>query len=148
MVTHFLREDNDEGGRRPGYRGGATLWQRCRNDQPPRLTAAAVVTVRGMKIRDGLEIDGERLADICRRHSVVELSLFGSALTDDFGPDSDIDLLYVFAPDARVGWNGIYELDRELSELFGHQVDLVPKRYLSAAFARGVLGEAEQLYAA
>lgn len=101
-----------------------------------------------MKIRDGLEIDGDRLADICQRHAVVELSMFGSVLRDDFRPGSDIDLLYVFAPDARVGWKGIYELDRELTDLFGHQVDLVPKRHLSPRFAKVVLGGAERLYAA
>lgn len=101
-----------------------------------------------MKIRDGLEIDGERLADICRRHSVIELAAFGSVLRDDFGPHSDVDLLYVFAPDAFIGWSGIYELDRELAELFGRPVDLVPKRFLSPAFADVVVRQAEPLYAA
>lgn len=101
-----------------------------------------------MRIRDDLEIDAGSLAEICRRHSVIELAMFGSVLREDFGPESDVDLLYVFAPDAVVGWNGIYELDRELSELFGYQVDLVPKRFLSPAFARVVLEEAERLYAA
>lgn len=104
--------------------------------------------LRDMRIRDDLVVDGDLLADICRRHSVIELSLFGSVLRDDFGPHSDVDLLYVFAPDARVGWSGIYALDRELSELFGRQVDLVPKRFLSPDLERVVLAEAQSLYAA
>lgn len=101
-----------------------------------------------MRIRDDLDIDDERLADICRRHSVIELAMFGSVLGGDFGPDSDIDLLYVFAPDARVGWSGIYQLDQELSELFGRPVDLVPKRFLSPDMEPTVLAAAQQLYAA
>lgn len=101
-----------------------------------------------MHIRADLDIDDDRLSAICRRHSVVELSLFGSVLRDDFGVDSDIDVLYVFAPGARVGWGGIYELDQELTELFGRQVDLVPKRHLSPAFQQHVLARAHRLYAA
>ena len=147
MVTHFLREDNDEGGRRPGYRGGATLWQRCRNDQPPRLTAAAVVTVRGMKIRDGLEIDGERLADICRRWHITELSLFGSALRDDFGPESDIDLLYEFEAGHVPGWE-IVDLASELESVFGRPIDLVGRGSVHWLIRDEVLAQARLLHAA
>lgn len=53
-----------------------------------------------MEIRPGLDIDADRLAEVCRRYGVAQLALFGSALDDDFGPDSDIDLLYVLQPDA------------------------------------------------
>ena len=83
-----------------------------------------------MKIRDGLDIDGERLADICRRWHITELSLFGSVFRDDFGPESDIDLLYEF----EAG--------------HGRPVDLVPKRFLSLALADVVVRQAEPLYAA
>lgn len=113
-----------------------------------RSPEARTGSLLGVHIRADLDIDGERLADICRRHSVIELALFGSVLREDFGPDSDIDLLYVFAPEARVGWSGIYELDRELTELFGRQVDLVPKRFLSPDLEPVVLAEAQPLYAA
>lgn len=113
-----------------------------------RLPDACTGSLVDVRIRADLDIDSERLADICRRHSVMELAMFGSVLRDDFGPDSDIDLLYVFAPGARVGWSGIYELDRELTELFGRQVDLVPKRYVSASFERHILPQAQPLYAA
>lgn len=100
-----------------------------------------------MKVRDGLEVDDERLAEICRRYGVAELSLFGSALGDDFGPDSDIDLLYLFEPDARIGWE-IVDLQAELTALLGRTVDLVPKRYVHWHLRERVLAEARQLYAA
>ncbi len=100
-----------------------------------------------MKIRDGLEIDGERLAEICERYRFTELSLFGSVLRDDFGPDSDVDVLYVFAPDAHIGWN-IADVQFELEALFGRSVDLVPKRWLSEHLRDEVLPTARSLYAA
>ncbi len=101
-----------------------------------------------MQLRDRFHIDEDRLADICRRHHVSELAVFGSALRDDFGFDSDVDLLYVFEPEARVGWREIYELERELSELLGRAVDLVSKRWLNPTIAEDVLADARTLYAA
>jgi hypothetical protein len=101
-----------------------------------------------VKVREGLVVDEQRLEEICRRHGIVELALFGSAVRDDFGPDSDVDLLYTFASGARVGWREIHELDRELSELLGRSVDLVPRRWLTPALADHVLAEAKTLYAA
>ncbi len=101
-----------------------------------------------MQLRDRFHIDEDRLADICRRHHVSELAVFGSVLRDDFGFDSDVDLLYVFEPEARVGWREIYELERELSDLLRRAVDLVSKRWLNPTIAEDVLAEARTLYAA
>jgi predicted nucleotidyltransferase len=95
----------------------------------------------------GIEVDEERLADICRRWKIAELSVFGSVARGDAGPDSDLDLLYVFQPDAVVGWD-IVRLEDELSELFGRKVDLVSKRYLNPRMRNDVLAEARVLYAA
>lgn len=47
-----------------------------------------------------IQIDRERVADFCRRHQVRQLALFGSVLRDDFRPDSDVDVLVDFAPEA------------------------------------------------
>lgn len=99
-----------------------------------------------MKIRDGLEIDGERLADICRRWHVTELSLFGSALTDDFGPDSDIDLLYEFEDGHTPGW-AIVDLALELESVFGRSVDLVGRRSVHWLIRDEVLTQARSLHA-
>lgn len=57
-----------------------------------------------MKIRDGVEVNDERLAELCRHHDVVELAAFGSVLRDDFRADSDIDVLVTFAPGAAPAW--------------------------------------------
>lgn len=101
-----------------------------------------------MELRDGIEIDDERLADICRRHHVAELSVFGSVLRDDFGPDSDLDLLYVLTPGSAVGYFELADLERELSELANRDVDLVPKRFLHWYIRDEVVAEARVLYAA
>ena len=75
----------------------------------------------------GLPLDAiERL---CRKYQVAELSVFGSALRPDFRKDSDIDLLVLFQPKARIGLE-FWALERELSEVIGRKVDLVPKEGL------------------
>lgn len=72
-------------------------------------------------------IPAEALAEFCREWQIVELSLFGSALRDDFGPDSDIDLLVVYAPDVRHSLLDLDTMEAELRRLFGRDVDLVSK---------------------
>ena len=65
------------------------------------------------------------LADFCNRHHIRRLSLFGSALREDFRPDSDVDLLIEFQPGHTPGWE-IVDLEEELSDLFGgRRVDVV-----------------------
>ncbi len=98
-----------------------------------------------MKAR--IAIDRAAIAELCRRWKIVELSLFGSVLRDDFRPDSDIDVLYVFAPDAHVGWE-IVRVEEELSALLGRKVDLVSKAWLNRHVRDLVLAEAEVVYAA
>ena len=71
---------------------------------------------------------GDRLGEFCRRWRIVELAVFGSALRDDFRPDSDIDLLVTFEPDA--GWSLLdhARMEEELAALLGRPVDLVSRR--------------------
>jgi predicted nucleotidyltransferase len=78
-----------------------------------------------MKIRADLDIDEERLAALCRRYRVTELALFGSVLRDDFGPDSDVDVLYELDASAEVDLFDLARLRNELSDLVGREVDLV-----------------------
>ncbi len=93
-------------------------------------------------------IDPERLAELCRRWGIRELALFGSALRDDFGPESDIDLLVDFEPGTVLGFK-VFELERELSEIFGgRRIDLVPRKFLHPRLRQRVLAEAETQYAA
>jgi predicted nucleotidyltransferase len=69
----------------------------------------------------------ERLAELSRQWGIVRLELFGSALREDFGDDSDIDLLYTAADDAHWGFEFV-TLCEEFERLFGRPVDLVSRR--------------------
>lgn len=95
----------------------------------------------------GIEVDEEKLRDICRRWGIAELSVFGSVARGEADPDSDVDLLYVFEPDARIGWN-IVDLEDELSQLFGRNVDLMPKATIHRFVREQILAEAQIVYAA
>lgn len=96
-----------------------------------------------------LQIDREALAELCRRWKIRELSLFGSALREDFGPDSDLDFLISFEPDA--GWDLFdwVDLRDELAQLTGRDVDIVAKEGLRNPYRRReILAHREILYAA
>jgi predicted nucleotidyltransferase len=93
-------------------------------------------------------IEPTRLAELCREHDVARLSVFGSALTDRFGPDSDVDMLVEFLPAARVTFLDIAGLELELTALIGRKVDLRTPRELSRHFRDRVLAEAVLQYAA
>lgn len=88
-----------------------------------------------------------RLADVCERYGVAELSVFGSVARGEARAASDIDLLYALAPGRHLGFS-INRLEDELSELFGRKVDLVSKTGLHRAMRDDVLAEARELYAA
>ena len=96
---------------------------------------------------DGLDLDMQRLADLCRRYGIARLDVFGSVGRGEATADSDIDLLYELAPGASLGWE-IADVQDELSELFGRPVDLVSKRALHRELRPVVLAEARELYAA
>jgi predicted nucleotidyltransferase len=70
----------------------------------------------------------DEIADFCQRWQVTELALFGSALRDDFGPDSDVDVLVSFAPDAHWGLFALVQMQDELEAILGREVDLVSRR--------------------
>lgn len=92
-----------------------------------------------------IQIPKEILADFCRRHKVRKLSVFGSALRDDFGPDSDVDVLVEFEPGARVGLN-FFAMEMELSEILGRKVDLNTPGFISRYFRDQVMKEAKVQY--
>ncbi len=95
-----------------------------------------------------IKIPQAQIAELCRQYQVRELALFGSALRDDFGPESDIDLLVEFDPSAQVGLLTLTRLQRELAALFQRAVDLVPKGGLKPILRQSVLASAEIIYAA
>lgn len=94
------------------------------------------------------EIPMQELADFCRRHQIRRLAIFGSVLREDFGPESDIDILVEFEPEAQVGLVALSRMQRELSDLLHRPVDLVPQAGLKPMIRDAVLASAEELYAA
>jgi hypothetical protein len=88
------------------------------------------------------------LDDFCRRHGVERLSIFGSALRDDFRPESDIDLLVGFLPERRVSLFDLGGMIAELTDLLGRPVDLRTPQDLSPYFHQDVLRTATVVYAA
>ncbi|MGB2984725.1 MAG: nucleotidyltransferase family protein [Phycisphaerae bacterium] len=94
---------------------------------------------------NGVKIPEQAVAEFCRQHGIRRLSLFGSILRDDFGPDSDIDVLVEFEPGTRVGLR-FFTMERELSQLFGRKVDLNTPGFLSKYFRDEVLAEAVVQY--
>jgi hypothetical protein len=93
-------------------------------------------------------VDETALAELCRRHRVRELSVFGSAARGEMRPDSDIDLLVEFLPDAEVDLIDHAGLMLDLAHLLGRRVDLVSKNGLKPLIRASVLEEARLLYAA
>ena len=86
------------------------------------------------------------LDEICRRYDVRCIRFCGSVLRDDFGPDSDIDMMVEFGPNAPRGWD-VLGLDDELSTLFGRKADVMhgkPVRYIRDQ----MLAEAKTVYVA
>lgn len=90
----------------------------------------------------------EALAELCRRHGIRRLSLFGSALRGEDARDSDLDLLVEFEPDVRIGYLGLAGVERELTALFGRSVDLRTPGELGPHLRERILREAETQYAA
>jgi predicted nucleotidyltransferase len=94
-----------------------------------------------------IDLPLEQIAEMCRRYGVTELAIFGSAVRDDFGPDSDVDFLYVLSEDSTIGWE-IVDFQDALQDAVGRDVDIVPKNYLHWVIRDRVLAEAELVYAA
>ena len=99
-----------------------------------------------MSIRPDLTIPQKKIAEFCRKNNIKKLSLFGSALRDDFRPDSDIDILVEFEPEAHVGLITFAGLELELSALFGRKVDLNTPGFISKYYRDKVIAEAEVQY--
>lgn len=89
----------------------------------------------------------EEIADFCRRNHIRRLALFGSVLRDDFGPESDIDVLVEFQPGHRLGF-AFFTMQEELAQLLGRKVDLNTKEDLSRYFRDEVARTAEPIYEA
>ncbi|RPI29740.1 MAG: nucleotidyltransferase [Acidobacteria bacterium] len=94
-----------------------------------------------------LSMDKEKIADFCRRHHINRLAVFGSALREDFTPESDVDILVQFEAGHVPGFFRLFEMQEELSTLLdGRRVDLRTPEDLSRYFRDRVLAQAEVQY--
>ena len=94
-----------------------------------------------------IDLPLDRLAEVCRRYRVRRLALFGSVLRDDFGPESDVDILVEFEPGATPGL-AFFGMEIELSELLGRRVDLNTPACFGPALRASVMAEAMPIYVA
>lgn len=78
-------------------------------------------------VATAIELPREAIAAFCRRWRITELSLFGSVLRDDFGPESDVDFLVSFAPEARWTLFDLFDMEEELGRIVGRGVDFVTR---------------------
>lgn len=98
-------------------------------------------------IPEVLQKSKRKIAEICRRYKIRELSLFGSQVRGDSTAKSDFDFLVEFQPDARIGFITLGKIQEELENIVQTQVDLVPKDGLKPLIRKPVLSEAEIVYA-
>jgi hypothetical protein len=102
----------------------------------------------GVELRPGLSLDDAFLAAFASTHGIRRLALYGSALRDDFGPGSDIDLLVEFRPEHTPGLLHLAQMELELEEALGRPVELRTPEDLSPYFRDEVTTTARPLYAA
>ena len=92
-----------------------------------------------------IDLPVERIGDFCRRNHIAKLSVFGSALHDNFRPDSDVDILVELEPGQVPGF-AFFAMQDELSAIIGHTVDLHTPGFLSRYFRDDVMRDAEVVY--
>ncbi|MEX0704321.1 MAG: nucleotidyltransferase family protein [Planctomycetales bacterium] len=99
-----------------------------------------------------IEVPAERIEAFCRKWKVREFALFGSVLREDFGPDSDVDVLVTFDTDAHWSLFDLAEMRDELRTIFGREVDLATRRGVEASRnpqrRAAILSSAQVIYAA
>jgi uncharacterized protein len=107
---------------------------------------AAVFVWEGNMLNKHLDIDLDQIRVFCEKHHIRKLSLFGSVLRDDFGPDSDVDVLVEFEPGSGVTYLDLADMQFELEAMLGREIDLLTPRALSKYFRQKVLNTAQVLY--
>ena len=122
---------------------GASSSPHCVHNRMLRRSAEGATRVT----MDEIKALGLRLAELCQKYGIAELSVFGSVARGDARPDSDVDLLYVRVPGNDLGMS-YFALQDDLEKLFGRPVDLVPKEGLHRVIRDQVLADAQVLYAA
>ncbi len=98
------------------------------------------------------DLPTDEIVAFCRKWQVTELTLFGSMLRDDFRPDSDVDLLVTFSPEAPWSLFDLIEMRDELTSMLGREVDLIEKAAIEESAnwlrRRAILESARTIYVA
>jgi len=106
----------------------------------------------GVQDRLRVNLPMQEIAAFCQRWNISQLALFGSVLRDDFGPDSDIDVLVTFAPGSARTLAAISQMQQEIEALFGRPVDLVDRQSIERSpnylRRRAILTSARTVYSA
>lgn len=96
-----------------------------------------------------IRIPHKKIAEFCHQWGVVELSLFGSVLREDFRPDSDVDVLVTFSKDAQISLFDLVQMKLDLEKIFQRSVDVIEKDTLENPFRKQeILKTAQVIYAA
>ncbi|MFH1010662.1 MAG: nucleotidyltransferase family protein [bacterium] len=99
-----------------------------------------------------ISVDGEKIAAFCQKWKITEFSLFGSVLREDFGPQSDVDVLVTFARDAKWSLFDLVDMEEELKGIFGRDVDLLTRPSVEAMRnylrRKAILSHTATIYAA
>ena len=99
--------------------------------------------------KNGVFLDFNDVIRLCKEYYIVELSIFGSSIRDDFTPNSDVDILVSFEHDAKITLFDIMELEKEFSQLLNKKVDIVEKESLKNPIRKNkILSTREIIYAA
>jgi hypothetical protein len=100
-------------------------------------------------IHPGLDVSRETLAHFCQKWQIIEFALFGSAARGELRPDSDIDVMVQFAPEARHGLYELVDIEAELQAMFGREVDVLTTKEIRNPFRRrSIMRDMTVLYAA
>ena len=99
--------------------------------------------------KNGVYLDYKDIIRLCKKYCINELSIFGSAIRDDFSQDSDVDILVSFDQNSKITLFDIIELENELSELLNREVDVVEKEALKNPIRKNqILSTREVIYVA
>jgi predicted nucleotidyltransferase len=96
-------------------------------------------------ISEAIGLTYEQIETFCREHNIRSLAFFGSVVRDDFGPDSDIDVLVEFEPGHVPGY-GFFLIEAELCRLTGRKIDLQTVNFLNPEIRHSALSEAVTVY--
>ncbi|MBI3610900.1 MAG: nucleotidyltransferase family protein [Nitrospirae bacterium] len=103
-------------------------------------------------MRIKIPIDRNKIADFCCKWKIAEFALFGSVLRNDFRPDSDVDVLVAFKPDAEWSLLDHVKMEEELAAILNRKVDLVSRRAIECSEnwirRKAILETAESFYVA